>query len=420
MPEWTVWVLVGVLAWSLIIVLLLGFLALSRTPTVEAVDDQHAEPEPAVAPEAAAAPEPEPVAAIDRRRILVVDDDAGLRLLLRTTLTADEFSVEEAVSAEEAREVARFWSPGTIILDVGLPGMDGLTFCRELKQNPVYGSPHVILLTGQETTTTEVRAAGPDAVLGKPFSPLELIRILSSVGEAMPGAVPEPPADDAEQLLIYARDLNRLLEIERTQRRLLQHAYRETATALADALEAKDPVTGLHALRVQRYASELTRALDPSLLEDPSLEYGFLLHDIGKLGVPDTILQKPGPLTRPERLVMQQHTRLGAEILAGVALLQGEGLKVVRSHHERWDGAGYPDGLEGREIPAGARIFALVDAVDAMTSDRPYRNALGWEQAVDEILAQSGQQFDPRVVAAFAGREWRMRRICEELAETAA
>jgi ribonuclease P protein subunit RPR2 len=168
----------------------------------------------------------------------------------------------------------------------------------------------------------------------------------------------------------------------------------------------------------QRYASELTRALDPSLLDDPSLEYGFLLHDVGKLGIPDTILQKAGPLTDSERRVMEQHTRLGAEILANVALMQGEGLKVVRSHHERWDGMGYPDGLEGLEIPAGARIFALVDAIDAMTSERPYRRALRWEHAVDEILAQSGRQFDPKVVAAFAARERRMRRICKELAET--
>jgi len=414
MPGWALWVLVGAVAWSLVVVLLLGFLALSRTSeeSVVAVQEEQLEPERALAHE--------PAPPLDRRRILVVDDDAGLRLLLRTTLTADEFSVEEAVSAEEAGEIARFWSPGTVILDVGLPGMDGLTFCRELKRNHVYGSPHVILLTGQETTTAEVRVAGPDAVLRKPFSPLELIRLLGSVGEVTPGIVSEPPADDAEQLLIYARDLNRLLEVERTQRRLLQHAYRQTATALADALEAKDPVTGLHALRVQRYASELTRALDPSLLDDPSLEYGFLLHDMGKLGIPDTILQKPGPLTESERLVMQQHTRLGAEILADVALLQGEGLKVVRSHHERWDGTGYPDGLSGRDIPAGARIFALVDAIDAMTSERPYRHALRWEQAVDEILAQSGRQFDPKVVAAFAARERRMRRICEELAETAA
>jgi len=117
---------------------------------------------------------------------------------------------------------------------------------------------------------------------------------------------------------------------------------------------------------------------------------------------------------------MQRHTLLGAQILSGVALLQGEGLRVVLSHHERWDGTGYPDGLAGREIPIGARIFALVDAVDAITNERPYRSALTWEEAVDQILVENGRQFDPRVVAAFAARERRMRRISEELAEAAA
>ncbi len=415
MPGWAVWVMVGVLGWIILVVLSLRVLGLGRAYDESSAREAHelirtAQPEQPV----------EPVVVPERRRILVVDDDAGLRLLLRTTLTADEFAVEEAVSAEEAAEVGRFWSPAVVILDVGLPGVDGFTFCRELKQNPAYGAPLVVLLTGQDTTPEEVRAAGPDAVMRKPFSPLELIRLLDRVGEPAPALEAEPAEADAEQLLIYARDLRRLLEIERAQRRLLQQAYSQTATALADALEAKDPVTGLHALRVHRYAIELTRALDPSLLNDPSLEYGFLLHDVGKLGIPDTILLKEGPLTESERQVMQRHTLLGAQILSGVALLHGEGLKVVRSHHERWDGTGYPYGLSGREIPLGARIFALVDAVDAMTNERPYRRGMAWEEAMDQVLLENGRQFDPRVVAAFVARERRMRRISEELAEAAA
>src|SRR5438132_4981851 len=415
MPGWAIWVS-GVSAWALLMALVLRFFGLARSfDEAMSGEDEHE-----LIGAAPPAQPPEPVVVPERRRILIVDDDAGLRLLLRTTLTADEFAVEEAVSAEEAAEVGRFWSPAVVILDVGLPGVDGFTFCRELKQNPAYGAPLVVLLTGQDTTPEEVRAAGPDAVMRKPFSPLELIRLLDRVGEPAPAVEAEPAEADAEQLLIYARDLSRLLEIERTQRRLLQQAYSQTATALADALEAKDPVTGLHALRVHRYAIELTRALDPSLLNDPSLEYGFLLHDVGKLGIPDTILLKDGPLTEPERRVMQRHTLLGAQILAGVALLQGEGLKVVRSHHERWDGTGYPDRLAGREIPIGARIFALVDAVDAMTNERPYRSALTWDDAMDQLLIETGRQFDPRVVAAFVARERRMRRISEELAEAAA
>jgi HD-GYP domain-containing protein (c-di-GMP phosphodiesterase class II) len=201
--------------------------------------------------------------------------------------------------------------------------------------------------------------------------------------------------------------------VERGQRRLLQHAYRETVTALADALEAKDPLTGLHALRVQRYALELTEAVDRRLLDDPSLEYGFLLHDVGKIGMPDRIMNKPGPLTSKELHLVQRHPVVGAELLAGVALLQGEGLRVVRSHHERWDGAGYPDHLVATQIPLGARIFAVADALDAMTSDRPYRRAVPWEDAVDEIVTQGSRHFDPGVVAAFAQREGRLRQLCE-------
>jgi HD-GYP domain-containing protein (c-di-GMP phosphodiesterase class II) len=221
-------------------------------------------------------------------------------------------------------------------------------------------------------------------------------------------------------LLIYARDLSRVIEVERAQRRLLQQAYRQTVVALADALEAKDPGTGLHAQRVQHYALTLTEMLEPGLLDDPSLEYGFLLHDVGKIGIADQVLNKPGPLTSAERGLIELHPTIGAEILGGVILLQGEGLNVVRSHHERWDGGGYPAGLAGERIPLGARIFALADALDAMTSDRPYRDALSWDEAIDEILSEDGGQFDPQVVRAFSIRERQLHRIFDELAVFAA
>jgi len=307
-----------------------------------------------------------------------------------------------------------------VILDVGLPGMDGFRFSRELKDHPRYGSPLVLLLTGQEATRDEIDGARADAVLRKPFSPIELVSVLDRLGESGTIAVAEPPEDDAEQLLVYARDLSSLLAIERRQRRLLQQSYRQTVIALADALEAKDPVTGLHAIRVQRYASELVGGVDSRLLDDQSIEYGFLLHDVGKLAIPDAVLKKEESLSWAERQIMQQHTVLGEAMLANVTLLEGAGLRIVRSHHERWDGSGYPDGLAGEKIPIAARIFALVDAMDAMTTDRPYRPALSGEDATDAILAQSGTQFDPSVVRAFAQREARMRRISEELAETAA
>src|SRR5439155_1346265 len=239
-----------------------------------------------------------------RRRILVVDDDPSLRLLLRTTLAADEFEVEEVASAEEASDAARFRRPSVVLLDVTLPGMDGLAFCKRLTEGPTYGQPTVI---------------------------------------------------------------------------------------------------------------PLTEAVDTTLLDDPGLEYGFLLHDIGKIAIPNHILEKPGPLNPAEWKVMQAHPKIGAEILSDVTLLEGHGVDVVRSHHERWDGTGYPDGLAGADIPLGARIFALADALDAMTSDRPYRRALGWKRTTDEILGGNGGQFDPRVVRAFSLRERRLRRIFDEL-----
>jgi response regulator RpfG family c-di-GMP phosphodiesterase len=346
------------------------------------------------------------------RRILIVDDDASLRMLLRATLAADEFEVEEAEDAQRASDLARFWRPTVVLLDVAMPGIDGLSFCADLKRKPVFGAPAVVLLTGTELSDEEAGGAGADALLRKPFSPLELVGILDRVTGSAGVEVDAAPSGEAhEQLLLYARDLGRLLEVERVQRRVVQDAYRETVTALANALEAKDVGTGLHSLRVRDYAVQLTTAIDPSLLGDPSLEYGFLLHDVGKIAVPNEVLEKPAPLTPDELHLLRQHTVIGAAILADVTFLHGEGLKVIRSHHERWDGTGYPDRLVGREIPLGARIFAVADALDAMTGNRPYRRPASWEAATYEIAGEAGRQFDPDVVAAFTRESDALRRL---------
>jgi cyclic di-GMP phosphodiesterase len=354
-------------------------------------------------------------------RILVVDDDPGLRLLLRATLAAEEFTVDEARSAEEAVERLQVEWPRLVILDVGLPGASGVSLCRRLKESRAFGWPKVILLTGGDTDAREARDAGADALLHKPFSPVALVglvdRLLDDGQTRDLGFALEPV--DQEQLIAYANDLNQLLQVERRQRRLLQHAYRATVTALTDALEARDPGTGMHAVRVQRYALELTDAVDSSLRADPGLEYGYLLHDIGKIGVPDHILRKPGRLTEHEFALIRRHPVIGTQILRDVALLDGQGVAVVRSHHERWDGTGYPDRLRGRDIPVGARIFAVVDALDAMTSDRPYRRAMSWQTALKEIDAESGRQFDPDIVAAFHRRESRLEHIHADLAPIA-
>jgi ribonuclease P protein subunit RPR2 len=220
-----------------------------------------------------------------------------------------------------------------------------------------------------------------------------------------------------DQVLVSTRDLRRLLQAERGQRAQLRDAYRETIAALTAVLESKDVATGAHSQRVQRYALELAGAVDPGLLADESLEYGFLLHDVGKIGIPDRVLLKPGPLTRTERGLMQTHSILGEQLLENVALVQGDGLRVVRSHHERWDGGGYPDGLERDAIPLGARIFAVADTLDAMTSGRPYRPAGSWDAAVSEIVSEAGRQFDPDVVDAFRACEKTLRQSCRPLAQ---
>jgi putative two-component system response regulator len=353
-------------------------------------------------------------------RLLIVDDDAGFRALLRTTFEVVDVEVADASSAEAALEMVPGWRPDAIVLDVRMPGMSGIDLCERIKRDRSTAEIAVVLLSGSTDDTAAARTSGADAFMRKPFSPLELLDVLERLTGGV-AAVP-PPARGAgtvaeeEQLLLYASDLRHLLEIERGQRLLLQDAYQETVAALASALETKDTGTRAHSQRVQHYALELAQSVSPELVEDPSVEYGFLLHDVGKIGIPDRILQKPGPLNDGERRLMRTHTVLGEQMLGGVAFLKGEGLHIVRSHHERWDGGGYPDGLAGTEIPLSARVFAVADALDAMTSDRPYRPSLTWAEAGQEIVREAKAQFDPDVAQAFVEREERLRVIRRELA----
>lgn len=353
-------------------------------------------------------------------RLLIVDDDAALRELLRTTFEVVDVEVEEVGSAEAALEAVAVCRPHAIVLDVRLPAMSGIELCRRLKADEATVDIAVVLLSGSADDTAAAHDSGADAFVRKPFSPLELLDVVERLTgglESVPRPVPERGRpEDEHQLLFYARDLRHLLEIERGQRILLQNAYKETVAALASALESKDTGTRAHSQRVQRYALELSRAVEPDLAEDPSVEYGFLLHDVGKIGIPDRILQKPGPLNEGEKRLMKTHTVLGAQMLGGVAFLQGEGLKIVRSHHERWDGDGYPDGIQGTEIPLAARIFAVADALDAMTSDRPYRPALTWKDAGREIVREASGQFDPKISQAFIEREASLRAVRREFA----
>jgi response regulator RpfG family c-di-GMP phosphodiesterase len=347
--------------------------------------------------------------------LLVVDDDPHLRELLRASFEVANVEVEEADNATSAAEKIASRHPDVVVLDIGMPGVDGLVFCRSLKDDPYTRDIPVILLTGSMVREETARAAGAEALLRKPFSPLALLGLVERLATPEPvGSPPSASASDARQLVLYAQDFRRLLELERGQRRLLQEAYRETVLALARALESKDGATGEHSERVRRYATELAAAVDDALLKEPSLEYGFILHDVGKIGIPDSVLTKTEPLTEADRRLLETHTVLGEQMVGHAALLRGEGARVVRSHHERWDGRGYPDGLAGQEIPLGARVFTVADTLDAMTSDRPYRKAVPWEDAVTEITDQAGWQFDPAVVDAFREREEALRRVYYE------
>jgi response regulator RpfG family c-di-GMP phosphodiesterase len=438
---WAVWIGVGLLGWTLVAVVLV--LAIGRASRVfEAAGASELPTRPGYV--AAARPSLVPTPAMDVERfgtdpnalatvadsaastargvakplrILVVDDDNDLRELIRTTFEVAEIEVEEAESARSAAERIASRRPDVVVLDVAMPGVDGLDFCRGLKADPYTADIPVLLLTGDSISERSGREAGAEAFVRKPFSPLALlsaVQRLAAVDRAgeLPGSQPDR---SPRQLLLYAQDFRRLLELERGQRVLLQDAYRDTVVALARALESKDSDTGAHSERVRRYAIELARAVDETMVGEPSLEYGFILHDIGKIAIPDSILRKQDPLNEAEQRTLETHTVLGEQMVGRAALLRGEGARVVRSHHERWDGTGYPDALGGEDIPLGARVFSVADTLDAITSDRPYRRAQPWENAVSEVLAHSGTQFDPRVVHAFTEREEALRRVYYEL-----
>jgi putative nucleotidyltransferase with HDIG domain len=204
----------------------------------------------------------------------------------------------------------------------------------------------------------------------------------------------------ALQLERYAADLRETFKRERERAQQLQSSYMATVRALSNAVEARDAYTGRHAERVAAYGLEIARVTGAALTDDPQIEFGFLLHDVGKVAIPDAILFKPEPLDAVERRLMERHPVIGWEILREIDFL-GHAKDVVRSHHERWDGDGYPDGLAGESIPFAARVFAVADTLDALTTTRPYRPASSFPAAREIIGSGTGTQFDPAVVQAF-------------------
>jgi putative nucleotidyltransferase with HDIG domain len=200
------------------------------------------------------------------------------------------------------------------------------------------------------------------------------------------------------QLEAYAADLREIFKQERNRAQELRRSYKATVLALANAVEARDAYTGKHAERVAAYGLRVAHAAGVEI--DPQVEFGFLLHDIGKVAVPDAILFKPGPLTDDEWAQIRKHPEVGSQILRHIDFLD-EAKSVVVHHHERWDGGGYPLGLAGESIPIHARVFTVADTLDALTTERPYRTAVSWAHARRVICEESGTQFDPAIVTAY-------------------
>ena len=216
------------------------------------------------------------------------------------------------------------------------------------------------------------------------------------------------------QLMLFAQDLQTIVARERLRReeaeaavRELQSSYMTMVKTLAMVCEMKDNYTRHHLDRTYQYAVRLARRVAPELAENAAVHYGFLLHDIGKVGIPDAVLNKPGPLDEDEWRIMRTHPLVGLQLVQPIKFL-GEATQIVRSHHERWDGRGYPEGLSGENIYLGARIFTIIDTWDAMTSDRPYRKAMPVHAALEEIERHAGTQFDPEIAREFVA-------LCEEL-----
>ncbi|MEO6392660.1 MAG: HD domain-containing phosphohydrolase [Pyrinomonadaceae bacterium] len=327
-----------------------------------------------------------------KAKILIVDDENEIRELLRDTL-ADQFDCLAVASAEEALELLN--GQEVIISDILMEGMSGL----EMIPHVLERSPDtvVLMISGESSIDSAITAMrhGAFDYLVKPFN-------LNQLVAAVQRAYEHHQLVAAKRL--YENELERLVarrtvELDRALTSV-EDSYRMTLKALAAALETRDHDTHGHSERVVAFSLRLGQELGLGKKWLRSLEFGSLLHDIGKIGVPDAILHKPAKLTEEEWKTMRQHPELGGRILAGIPFLAGAS-RVISQHHEMWNGHGYPLGLRGEEIDINARIFAVADTYDAITSDRVYRAAQSYEVAAAELDKFAGEQFDPDVVAAF-------------------
>jgi len=346
-------------------------------------------------------------------RILIVDDDESVRDVISVLLKEEGYNCVVASSAEMALDLAQAEETPLVISDMKMPGRDGLWLLENFRQK--YPDTSVIMLTGYGDTEAAVDCLRRGAVdyLLKPPKLTDLIR-------AIERALAKRRIEVARKR--YQKKLERKVRDRTTELRQalrdIASTYQQTLLALVAALDAREHETSDHSLRVVRYTSAIADRMTITGNELEEIGRGALLHDIGKIGVPDAVLLKPGKLTPEEWTEMRRHPQIGFDMIRAIPFLDTPA-SIVLSHQERFDGGGYPRKLGKNEIHIGARIFAVADTLDAMTSDRPYRKGTTFANAVAEIQRCGGTQFDPEVVRAFTdiGEQGLMRIKQEMLAE---
>jgi putative nucleotidyltransferase with HDIG domain len=327
-------------------------------------------------------------------RILIVDDEVEITEILADLLSED-YDCLRAASAEEALSRLNESEFQLVISDITMPGMSGLDMIPHVKE--LSPDTVVVMISGMQTVESAIGALrlGAFDYLMKPFDLRQVEAVVKRALEHYELVVAKQRYENHLEELVEQRTV----ELDKALNSL-EGAYRSTLKALTAALETRDSETHGHSERVVTYSLRLGREYGLSSEAMKSLEFGSLLHDIGKIGVPDSILRKPAKLTEEEWVRMREHPLHGQQILRGIEFLEGAA-RVVAQHHEKWDGTGYPLGLRNEEIDINARIFAVADAFDAITSDRVYRRGKPYEAAAQELDDWAGRQFDPKVVEAF-------------------
>jgi putative nucleotidyltransferase with HDIG domain len=350
-------------------------------------------PPPRPVQHAAAALEPRP--SRSGLRILIVDDEPQIRVLLGSTLEKQGYIVHLAESGAQAIAALELNVFDLVLTDIVMQGVNGIALLERIREQ--YPSLPVVMVTAIHDISVAIdsmRRGAYDYLL-KPF---ELEHLLDTVQRALEHRRALEKSHSYQQSLeqmVHART-----EMLRHAMEDLEHSYDVTLEALGDALDLKDSETEGHSKRVTAYTIALARAMGLPPSEIKVIARGAFLHDIGKMAIPDGILRKPGKLSPEEQRVMREHCTRGYHMLRKIPFLAGAA-EIVFCHQEHFDGSGYPSGLHSHQIPIGARIFAVADTLDAITSDRPYRKARTFDAARAEILRCSGTQFDPSVVEVF-------------------